>query len=680
MYHPSEKNSPFPLFSQIVPEAMESEIKQLIASNRQALAQLLKQETYTWDNLLLPMEEMNDQLSKRWSPVSHLHAVLGTEAWREAYKNILPILTEYHTEVLQNEQLYKAIQSIALSESYQHLSPAQRKVIDNDLRDFRLAGVHLSPQDKVRFTELQKKLSELSTTFADHILDATDGWTLHVTDRNALKGLPLQAIIQAEETAQRKEKQGFVLTLDYACYSTVMKYLDNRELRWLMYEAYVTRASDQGPKAGCWDNTPIMEEIVATRHALATLLGFPNYAVYSLQTKMAQSPEKVLAFLHDLAAKSKPTAEQEIKALADFAKNTHGIETLEAWDLAYYSEKWREAAFAVSQEDLRPYFPASNVLNGMFEVMQQLYGIHIKAVHGVEVWHPQVQFFEVTDEKEQLRGYFYTDLYARPQKREGAWMDECRVRRRQADGTLQYPIAYLTCNFSAPTANRPACLTHDDVTTLFHEFGHCLHHLLTQVNVAGVSGINGVPWDAVEFPSQFLEFWCWEKEVLQTITSHVDTGEKLPDALFNKMIAAKHFQSGMQMLRQLEFSLFDFRLHHEYDPTKGPQVQAMLDDVRRTVSVLTTPGFNRFQHSFSHIFSGGYAAGYYSYKWAEVLSSDAFEPFEEKGIFDRATGQLFLTAILEQGGVYDPMECFVTFRGREPSIQALLRHSGLVSS
>lgn len=678
MNHPLLIKSPFPSFSTIYPDDIEPAIKQLITQNRATFAHLLaNQEKYTWDNLLAPLEDMDDHLGQVWAPISHLHAVMESDKLREAYKKCLPLLTEYHTDIMQNENLYKAIQSIADSSEYNTLKPAQRKIIDNDLRDLRLAGVHLAVQDKARFGELKKQLSKLNTQFAEHILDATHAWTLHVTDRDALNGLPEQTIEIAAQNAKEHKQSGWILTLDHPCYSVVMKYLVNRELRWLMYEAYVTRASDQGPHAGRWDNTHIMEDILKTRHELAQLLGFKNYAEYSLKTKMAATPDRVLNFLNDLVEKSKKAAQLEIQELIEFAKTTDGIEKLEAWDLAYYSEKLRENKFALSQEDLRPYFPVDKVLSGMFIVVQKLYGMTVKESCGVDIWHPNVQFFEVYDENKNLRGYFYTDLYSRPHKREGAWMDECRLRRLLPHHKVQLPIAFLTCNFTRPIDNRPALLTHDDVLTLFHEFGHCLHHMLTKVDYAGVSGINGVPWDAVEFPSQFLEFWCWEKEVLNFISSHHETKEILPDTLFNKMIAAKNFQSGMQMLRQLEFSLFDFRMHLEYNPEKGAQVQAMLDDVRHKVSVLNTPVFNRFQHSFSHIFAGGYAAGYYGYKWAEVLSSDAFAKFEEKGIFDYDTGQSFLKNILEQGGVYDPMDLYVAFRGREPTTDALLKYSGL---
>ena len=626
---------------------------------------------------MLPLEEMDDALSHFWAPISHLHAVAESEALRTAYNACLPFLTEYHTELMQNEMLFKAIQSIADAPEYAGFNPAQRKVIDNALRDFKLAGVHLPPATKARFAELQKQASKLSCLFSENILDATGAWTLHVTDPDALLGLPETALNLAKQTARHKNLEGWVLTLDTSAYSTVMKNLAHRELRWLIYEAYVTRASDQGPNAKQWDNTLIMEDILKTRHEIANLVGFNNYAQYSLATKMAATPERVLQFLQHLITQSKRAARNELADLTEFAREVDGIEQLEAWDLPYYSEKLRQTKLALAEDDLRPYFPITKVLQGMFTVVNKLYGVKIVERLGVDIWHPHVQFFEVYDENDELRGYFYTDLYARPHKRDGAWMDECQSRRRLADGSVQIPIAFLTCNFMRPLDNQVGLLAHEDVQTLFHEFGHCLHHLMTQVDYIPVAGINGVPWDAVEFPSQFFEHWCWEKEVLALISAHKDTGEPLPDILYNKLISAKNFQPGMHMLRQLEFALFDFRLHLNYDPSKALQVQETLDQVREEASVIKLPTFHRFQHSFSHIFSGGYAAGYYSYKWAEVLSSDAYAPFKEKGIFDEETGRAFLKNILEQGGVYDPMVLYVAFRGQEPTVDALLKESGL---
>lgn len=680
MKNPLLNQGQLPSFSNISPEHIEPTVKQLISQNRARLNELLADtEHASWNTLIAPLEEMDIQLNKMWSPVSHLHAVMESEGLRTAYNACLPLLTEYHTDMLQNETLYHAIKTIAESPDYKKLDAAQQKVISNELRDFRLAGVSLSPEAKAKYADLTKKLSKLTTQFGENLLDATHAWNMNVTDLAALKGLPEQTLKLAEQTAQQHNQTGWTFTLDYPCYSTLMKYLDNRELRWLMYEAHTTRASDQGPHAGRWDNTQLMEDIIQTRHELANVVGFANYAEYSLSTKMADSPKRVLNFLNDLVERSKNFAELEMQELTEFAKSLDGIERIEAWDVAFYSEKLRLKKYALSQEEVRAYFPADKVLNGMFTVMSRLLGIKIIERSGVDTWHPHVQFFEIYNAEDKLCGYFYTDLYARAHKRDGAWMDECRIRHRMSDGSVQLPVAFLTCNFTRPLGDKPATLTHDDVQTVFHEFGHCLHHLLTEVDYAPLSGINGVPWDAVEFPSQFFEFWCWDKETLDVISAHETTGEPLPHPLYNKMIAAKNFQSGMHMLRQLEFALFDFKLHLEYDPTKGAQVQSILDAVREKVSVVPVAKFNRFQHSFSHIFSGGYAAGYYSYKWAEVLSSDAFSLFEEKGVFDQATGKSFMKTILANGGVYNPMELFVKFRGREPKIDALLKHSGLFS-
>lgn len=666
----------FPNFSTIQPDSMESTLKAMISENRTLVNQILAAHTYTFESLVLPLEALEDKLIKFWAPFSHLHAVNESEALRTAYNACLPLLTEYHVEMMQNESLFKAFQSIANAANFKQLSQAKRKLVENALRDFRLSGVHLNPEDKVKFGELQKKLSTLTTQFSENLLDATQAWTLHVMNTADVQGMPDSALLLAEKKATEKKLSGWVFTLDHPSYSAVMKYMPNREFRRLMYEAYNTRASDQGPCPHRFDNSDIMAEILQIRHALAQLLGFERFTQYSLVTKMAKSSERVLSFLNDLVARSKPTAEKEMGDLKAYAK-AHGLDNLEAWDIAFYTEKLRESRYAVSQEELRDYFPTHKVLSGMFTVVNKLFGITITEIFGQDVWHPSVQLFELKDQDQKVRGYFYTDLYARPHKREGAWMDECQSRNVQPDGTLQIPIAFLTCNFSPAVPGRPASLTHEEVQTLFHEFGHCLHHMLTQVDYIALAGINGVPWDAVEFPSQFLEYWTWEMPVLTLITEHIHTKEPLPRVLYQKLIAAKNFQSGLHMLRQLEFALFDFKIHEEYEGNKTSFIQDVLNDVRDKVAVFKVPTFNRFQHSFSHIFAGGYAAGYYSYKWAEVLSSDAFSLFEEKGIFDKATGHAFLSSILEQGGVCDPMAAFIAFRGREPQIDPLLRLSGL---
>lgn len=577
----------------------------------------------------------------------------------------------------QNVHLFEAYKSIHEMPEFQHLDQGQKKTIENALRDFHLSGVDLPEEKKARYKEIKQQLSKLTTKYEENLMDATHGWTKHVTDEQQLAGLPDSARAMARQSAEQKELQGWLFTLEFPSYYAIMTHAENRELRQEMYQSYVTRASDQGPNAGKWDNSENMDQILALRHELAGLLDFKNYAERSLATKMAETPEQVLGFLNDLASRSKTVAVQELEDLRQYAKEHYSMDDLQAWDIGYYSEKQRQHLYDISQEDLKPYFPETRVIAGMFEVVKRLYSIDINEVDKVETWHPAVRFYEIRDDKGQLRGQFYLDLYARKHKRGGAWMDDCMGRMIKSGNDVQTPVAYLTCNLTPPIGDDPALFTHDEVITLFHEFGHGLHHMLTQVNHIGVSGINGVAWDAVELPSQFMENWCWEQEALDLIAGHYQTGAPLPKQLYKKMYAAKNFQSGMQMVRQLELSLFDFRLHLEYDPVKGAHIQQMLDEVRDQVAVLKPPAWNRFQHGFSHIFAGGYAAGYYSYKWAEVLSADAFSKFEERGIFDPATGQAFLHNILEQGGTLEPMELFIKFRGREPTIDALLRHSGI---
>ena len=668
-----------PPFSQIKPEHIEPAISHLLTENRQTLQQLLDStDHFNWQNLVEPLEDMMDRLSAVWSPVSHMNSVVNSDELRDAYNACLEQLSEYYTELGQNEDLFKAYEYISEHETYQQLNQAQRKVIENELRDFRLSGIDLSDEDKQRYREIMQKLSKLTSKFGENVLDATQAWSKLIDDEAALSGLPESAIALTKQQADNDGKQGYLLNLEFPSYYPVITYADDRELRREMYEAYVTRASDEGPNAGQWDNSPIMEEILALRHEVAQLLGFDNYAERSIATKMAASTDQVVDFLQELADRSLPAAKQELEQIREFAKTQHGQPELEAWDVAYYSEKLRQSEYNISQEELKPYFPAPQVIEGMFDVVGKLYGITIQAREGIDNWHDDVQFFEIVDSNNEIRGQFYLDLFARANKRGGAWMDEC-ISRKVRDGKTQTPVAYLTCNFTPPIGDDPALLTHGEVETLFHEFGHGLHHMLTKVDYASVSGISGVAWDAVELPSQFMENWCWEREALDLFATHYQTGEKIPDDLYQRMKSAKNFQSAMQMVRQLEFSLFDFRMHREYNPDKGANIYELLDDVRKQVSVMQPPSFNRFPHSFSHIFAGGYAAGYYSYKWAEVLSADAFSAFEETHIFDKKTGQRFLQAILEQGGSREPMELFVDFRGREPTIDALLRHSGLAA-
>ncbi|MFA7260579.1 MAG: oligopeptidase A [Aeromonas bestiarum] len=669
-----------PPFSQIQPDQVQAAVTQAIADCKQKISDVLAQrDPHTWDSLIAPLEEVNDRLARVWSPVSHLNSVLNSEALRAAHDACLPLLSEFQTYVGQHEGLYQAYRELAESDDFPLLSGAQRKEIQNTLRDFRLSGIGLPAEAQQRYGEIQARLSELASRFSNNVLDATQGWTRLVTNEADLTGLPQSAQAAARQLAEQKGQQGWLFTLDIPSYLPVMMYADNRALRAELYEAFTTRASDQGPNAGKWDNSAIMTELLSLRRELARLLGFGNYAELSLATKMADKTEQVVGFLSDLAAKSLPQGKAELEEIRTFAAEQHGQSELAAWDLPYYAEKLKQHKFSISDEQLRPYFPANKVVKGLFEVVRRVFGIKVRERLGIDTWHPDVRFYDIFDAEDELRGSFYLDLYAREHKQGGAWMDVCLGRRYRQDGSLQKPVAYLTCNFNGPVDGKPALFTHNEVVTLFHEFGHGIHHMLTRIDVAGVAGINGVAWDAVELPSQFLENWCWESEALAFISGHHETGEPLPADLLEKMLTARNFQAAMQMLRQLEFALFDFRLHQEFDPAKPDQIPALLSEVRSLVAVMTPPAFNRFQHSFSHIFAGGYAAGYYSYKWAEVLSADAFSRFEEEGIFNPATGQSFLKNILEKGGSKEPMELFRAFRGREPKVDALLRHSGIAA-
>ncbi|HAJ92459.1 MAG TPA: oligopeptidase A, partial [Gammaproteobacteria bacterium] len=629
-------------------------------------------------NLVEPLDTMDDRINRAWSPVGHMNAVVNSDALRETYNECLPVLSEYGTEMGQHEGLYKAFRQIADGDEYARLDTAQQKVINNALRDFRLSGIELGQDARNRYKEILQKLSQLSSQYSDNVLDATNAWHKQISDEALLAGLPESARSLARQTAAQRDLDGWVFTLEFPSYYPVMTYADNRDLREELYSAYVTRASEQGPHAGQWDNTAIMEEILALRHEAAQLLGFNNYAERSLATKMADSVEQVMSFLNDLAERSKPSAIRELDEVRDFTREHDNSDDLQAWDIPYYSEKLRQKKYAISQEELKPYFPEPRVVEGLFLIVARLYGLQIEAVEDIDTWHEDVHFYRIKDASGEVRGEFYLDLYARQHKRGGAWMDECICRRSTVKG-LQIPVAYLTCNFSPPIGDQPALFTHDEVITLFHEFGHGLHHMLTQIDYSGVSGISGVAWDAVELPSQFMENWCWEREALDLFSGHFESGEKIPDEMYQRMQQAKNFQSAMQMMRQLEFASFDFRIHRDYNPAGGARIHDTLNRVREEIAVMQPPAFNRFENSFTHIFGGGYAAGYYSYKWAEVLSADAFSAFEETGIFNRDTGNKFLNSVLEQGGSREPMELFVEFRGREPTIDALLRHSGLAA-
>lgn len=664
-----------PPYSQIKPEHVEPAVDQILADSRTAIAKLLEaqQTNPSWDGLVLALDELGARLGRAWSPVSHLNSVCNSPELRAAYEACLPKLSEYWTEMGQNKPLFQAYEALAQSPAAADFDVAQKTILEHALRDFRLSGIDLPAEQQKRYGEIQMRLSELTSKFSNQLLDATQAWTKHITDEAVLSGLTDSAKAQMKQAAEAKGLDGWLITLEFPSYYAVMTYADDRALREEVYAAYCTRASDQGPNAGQNDNGPLMAEILDLRQELARLLGFANYSELSLASKMAESTDQVLSFLRDLAVRSKPFAEQDLAELKAFAAE-QGLNDLQSWDVGYYSERLRQQRYSISQEEVRAWFPVDKVLSGLFAIVQKLYGIEIRELKDFDAWHPDVRLFEITENGLHV-GRFFFDLYARANKRGGAWMDGARDKRRDAQGQLIAPVANLVCNFTPPVGGKPALLTHDEVTTLFHEFGHGLHHLLTRVEHAGASGINGVAWDAVELPSQFMENWCWEPEGLELISGHHETGEALPQAMLDKMLAAKNFQSGLMMVRQLEFSLFDFELHASHGD--GRSVLDVLEGVRNEVSVLRPPAYNRFANGFAHIFAGGYAAGYYSYKWAEVLSADAFSKFEEEGVFNADTGRAFREAILARGGSQEPMVLFVDFRGREPSIDALLRHLGL---
>ena len=666
-----------PAFSKISPEIIEPAIKQLIDQNRSAVAKLVQLTESNWDNLIKPLELMGDRLDKAWSPVRHLNSVKSSPALRDAYNNCLPLLSEYSTEISQNRELYQGYRNIAASTEFDEFSPAQQKAITDALKHFRLGGVELEGKDRSRYQQLQKELSDLQSKFENNLLDSTQAWQYLTEDKTELQGLPEYALAMLRQLATQKELTGYRVTLDMPCYLAVITYADNRDLRKALYEAYVTRASDQGITDKIWDNAAIMVEIVAKRQEKAKMLGFSTYAEYSLETKMAASVDQVIEFLNDLAEHSKSAAMAEVDERQAYAESLGFAGELEAWDYAYYSEKLKQHRYQISDEDLKPYFSDHRVIKGLFDIVARLYGVSISRVNAaIDVWDEAVSLYQILNDQAEIIGQFYLDLYARENKRGGAWMDEC-VNRYRIDGKTQLPVAYLTCNLTPPLGAEPALFTHDEVITLFHEFGHGLHHMLTQVDVPDVAGINGVEWDAVELPSQFMENFCWQREALDLFARHYQTDAPLPDKLYQRMLAGRNFQSALQMLRQIEFALFDIRLHQQTEITSAGEIQSILDQVRSEVAVVKTPAINRFQNSFSHIFAGGYAAGYYSYKWAEVLSADAFAAFEEEGIFNPETGQRFLQCVLEQGGSRPAMESFRCFRGREPEIDALLRHSGI---
>jgi len=666
-----------PDFVNITPDLIQPAIETILDENRRQVACLVDKQELSWDRLIKPLSLLEDRLSKAWSPVRHLNSVKSSDTLREAYNACLPLLSEYSTEMSQNRQLYRGYQTIADSPAYNDLNAAQQKTIDDSLKHFRLGGVDLQGSNKLRYQQLQKDLAELESSFENNLLDATQSWQKMVDDEKQLEGLPKYAMAMLRQLAEQNDQSGYRLTLDMPCYIAVITYAQSRELRQEIYEAFTTRASDQNITDKKWDNADNMRQIVSKRQEKAEILGFKNYADYSLETKMAESVEQVLEFLYDLAQRSRGAAIHEVNERQAYAESLGFEGELQAWDYAYYGEKLKQHNYQISEQDMKPYFCDEYVISGLFEIARKLYGIEIKSDQNrTDVWHESVRFYAINNQAGETIGRFYLDLYARENKRGGAWMDEC-INRYHINGKTQIPVAFLTCNLTPPVGDEPALFTHDEVITLFHEFGHGLHHMLTKIDVPEVAGINGVEWDAVELPSQFMENFCWQKQALELFARHYQTGETVPDALFDKMVAAKNFQSALQMLRQIEFALFDIKLHQQANITSTQQIQDILDQVRSEVSVVKTSNNNRFQNGFSHIFAGGYAAGYYSYKWAEVLSADVFAAFEETGIFDAVIGQKFLQCILEQGGSRPAMESFQCFRGREPQIDSLLRHSGI---
>jgi oligopeptidase A len=674
--------SGLPQFEKIKPEHVAPAIDQLLADGRATTAAALNAKP-TWEEFVGPLEDANERIGRAWGQVAHLHAVMDNPPLREAYNANLPKITQYWTELGQNQALFEKYKALHDSSEFAGLSSPRKKIIENALRDFRLGGAELPADKKRRYAAIQEELSGLSAKFSENLLDATNAFSIYVGEKQT-NGIPDDVLQAAREAAQKDGKDGWKFTLHAPSYMPVMQYADDRKLRETLYHASATRASEFGKRE--WDNAPLIARIVPLRREMAQLLGYRDFAEVSLVPKMADSSSQVLAFLEDLAKRARPFAEADVEELKNFARTELGIENLESWDVAYASEKLRAKRYSFSDQEVKQYFPEEAAIGGLFRVAERLYGVKIVPAKA-PLWHPDVRFFEVREASGEAAfrpvGQFYMDLYARETKRGGAWMDDAITRRRKRDA-LQIPVAYLNCNFSRPVGNKPALFTHDEVLTLFHEFGHGLHHLLTRIEDLGVSGINGVEWDAVELPSQFMENFCWEWDVLQEMTRHVDTGLPIPKQLFDRMLAAKNFQSGLAMLRQIEFAVFDMRLHSDFDPSTRSALE-LLEEVRAQVAVLKPPAYNRFPNSFSHVFAGGYAAGYYSYKWAEVLSADAYSAFEETGkakgiILDSAIGARFRDEILAVGGSRPAAESFKAFRGREPNVEALLRHSGMTAA
>ncbi len=671
--------SGLPRFAEIRPEHVTPAVDELLAACRKVVDAIMANKGEpSWQNFVAPMEDANERLSRAWGQVSHLHSVMDSPELREVYNENLPKITQYYAELGQHEGLFRKFRELKRAIPYATLTHAQQQIVENELRDFRLGGAELGAADKKRFMDIQQELAALSAKFEENLLDATNAFAHYAESRDELAGIPDDVLEMARAMAEQDGKAGWKFSLHMPSYLPVMQYADNRALRETLYRAYVTRASEFGPEN--LDNTALIRNIVRLRGEAARLLGFNNYAELSLEPKMAETPDQVLDFLNELAVRAKPYAERDMQELREFAARELGLADLQAWDVAYTSEKLRVARYSFSDHEVKQYFPEPNVLAGMFKVVETIYGLHIRP-SSAPAWHEDVKFFEIADHSGQKVGEFYLDLYARASKRGGAWMDDAITRRRKGQG-IQTPVAYLNCNYTAPLSvngqpGKPALFTHDEVITLFHEFGHGLHHLLTRIEDLGVSGINGVEWDAVELPSQFMENFCWEWDVLRHMAKHVDTGATLPRELFDKMLAAKNFQAGMQTMRQIEFALFDMHLHRDFDPDGAESALDLLKRIRAQVAVVIPPDYNRFPNNFSHIFAGGYAAGYYSYKWAEVLSADAYALFEENGVLNPEIGHRFWSEILAQGGARPAIESFKAFRGREPTIDALLRHNGM---
>lgn len=673
--------SGLPRFAAIRPEHVTPALDSLLAEARATIERVAADASPpSWASVVDPTADVLDRLDRAWGAVRHLNAVVNTPELRDAYNDNLSRVIEFFTDLSQDLRLYGRYRALRESAAFAALDDAQRKLVDNELRDFKLGGAELDDAGKERLKAIHAELGEITTRFEENLLDATNAWGHYGEDEAALAGLPHDVVAAAQAAAHAEGKRGWKLTLRTPCYLPVMQYADDRALRRRMHEAYSTRASDLGGNVE-WDNGPLILRILALRHEAAKLLGYRNYAEVSLVPKMAGHPDEVIAFLRDLARRARPFAQRDYAELAAFAQSDLGLVALEPWDVAYASEKLKTARYAYDEQDVRQYLPEDRVLAGLFRVVETIYGLSIEESKA-EVWHPDVRFFTIRDRGGALVGEFYFDLYARENKQGGAWMDDA-INRRTVHGNVQHPVAYLTCNLSAPVDGKPATFTHDEVVTIFHEFGHGLHQLLTRIDIPGISGLQGVEWDAVELPSQLMENFVWEWDVLSHMARHVGSGEPLPRDLFDRMLEARNFQSGLFTVRQLEMGLFDMRVHAEYESAGGAAASApqqILDDVRREVAVIPRAPYDRFLESFSHVFAGGYAAGYYSYKWAEVLSADAFSLFEEEGVLSPDAGARFRDEVLARGGSRPALESFVAFRGRPPQLDALLRHNGMIES